>query len=242
MMTHRFVGQIRRAMDLETDQQATVWAGEALAAYLGAIRDDLLMKRVIVNLPDRLVALVRRSRASLGGILPLPDSIAELIGASEAEADHLLRVVWQALADLISPSDLVTIRATYPPRLVQQLERYELEAEDEKDALHGDVAVYQYESEMPPPGAILSGGDVDAAWQEAESSGEEAAGGSVITPDQDVVEEIGEALGVTYRFDETLRPVEKEAARDRTRWEMDPASAEDFRSRNHPRKGRHGRR
>src|SRR6185503_4276528 len=39
--------------------------------------------------------------------------------------------------------------------------------------------------------ALLTGGDVDADWQRAEASGEEAVGGSEPTPDQDVVDEIG---------------------------------------------------
>jgi Family of unknown function (DUF6335) len=42
----------------------------------------------------------------------------------------------------------------------------------------------------------LSGGDPDADWQRAQSVGEEAVGGSVKTPGQNVVDEIGEALGV----------------------------------------------
>jgi hypothetical protein len=45
-------------------------------------------------------------------------------------------------------------------------------------------------------GPAASGGDMDADWQRAQSSGEEAVGGSVSTPDQDVVDEIGHALGV----------------------------------------------
>lgn len=48
-------------------------------------------------------------------------------------------------------------------------------------------------SETGPP---LTGGDLDADWERAYSSGEEAVGGSVATPDQDVVDEIGRALGV----------------------------------------------
>ena len=43
---------------------------------------------------------------------------------------------------------------------------------------------------------IDSGGDVDADWQRAQSSGEEAVGGSVATPDQDVVDELARPLGV----------------------------------------------
>jgi hypothetical protein len=51
----------------------------------------------------------------------------------------------------------------------------------------------------------LTAGDVDADWQRAAMSGEEAAGGSVATPDQDRVDEIGEALGVPQPPGEELR-------------------------------------
>ena len=42
----------------------------------------------------------------------------------------------------------------------------------------------------------LTGGDVDADWERAAAAGEEAVGGTVATPDQDVVDEIGRAVGV----------------------------------------------
>lgn len=77
----------------------------------------------------------------------------------------------------------------------------------------------------------LSAGDVDARWDQAESSGEETAGGSVATPDQDIVDEIGRAIGLTYEEGEPLRVGRKETERDEHRWELDPASAEDYRSR-----------
>jgi hypothetical protein len=76
--------------------------------------------------------------------------------------------------------------------------------------------------------ASLSGGDIDARWDQAESSGEESVGGSAPTPDQDVVDEIGEAAGVTYQDGEPLRAGEKEEERDEHRWELDPASSEDY--------------
>jgi hypothetical protein len=79
----------------------------------------------------------------------------------------------------------------------------------------------------------LSAGDLDARWDEAESSGEETAGGSQPTPDQEVVEEIGRAIGVTYQEGEVLKVGEKEAERDRHRWELDPASSEDYQERLH---------
>jgi hypothetical protein len=74
----------------------------------------------------------------------------------------------------------------------------------------------------------LTAGDIDASWEEAESSGDETPGGGGSTPDQNGVEEIGTALGVTYRDGEELHVGEKEQARDEHRWELDPASADDF--------------
>jgi hypothetical protein len=77
--------------------------------------------------------------------------------------------------------------------------------------------------------AELSAGDIDARWDEAESSGEETAGGSTPTPDQEIVDEIGKAIGVTYQDGEPLRAGAKEEERDEHRWELNPASAEDYR-------------
>ncbi len=74
----------------------------------------------------------------------------------------------------------------------------------------------------------ICAGDVDARWDMAESSGDETAGASSPTPDQNVVELIGEALGITYRDDEELWLVTKERERDTHRWELDPASADDY--------------
>jgi Family of unknown function (DUF6335) len=51
----------------------------------------------------------------------------------------------------------------------------------------------------------LSGGDLDADWQRAHIDGEEAVGGTVATPDQNVVDELGDALGVPRAPDEPVR-------------------------------------
>ncbi len=72
----------------------------------------------------------------------------------------------------------------------------------------------------------MSGGDIDAAWEEADV-GEETVGGSVPTPDQDNVDELGEAVGLTYADDEPLGIDDKLEDRDRHRWELNPDSAED---------------
>ncbi|HUF91861.1 MAG TPA: DUF6335 family protein [Candidatus Limnocylindria bacterium] len=70
--------------------------------------------------------------------------------------------------------------------------------------------------------ARLTGGDVDADWRTAEAGGEEAVGGSVSTPDQDVVDELGEALGVPQEPDAEVRTAgEILAERDRHRWRQE---------------------
>ncbi len=74
----------------------------------------------------------------------------------------------------------------------------------------------------------LTGGDVDAEWESAYSVGDEAPGGDNPTPDQDIVDDIGRAVGVEYQDNEELKGADKVAKRDKHRWELDPASAEDY--------------
>lgn len=74
----------------------------------------------------------------------------------------------------------------------------------------------------------LTSGDVDADWQSAEAVGDEAPGGDNPTPDQDVVDDIGRALGVEYDDDEELQGGAEIADRDAHRWELDPDSKDDF--------------
>ena len=77
----------------------------------------------------------------------------------------------------------------------------------------------------------LSGGDIDARWDMAESQGDEAVAGSVATPGQNDVQAMGAAIGVTYQDGEELKAGEKERSRDRKRWELDPASSDDYQDR-----------
>ena len=77
----------------------------------------------------------------------------------------------------------------------------------------------------------ITGGDVDADWENAYFSGDEAPGGDNPTPDQEVVDDIGKALGVEYQDNEELKSSDKVAERDRHRWELDPASSEDYKDR-----------
>jgi hypothetical protein len=77
---------------------------------------------------------------------------------------------------------------------------------------------------------VLSGGDIDAAWEDADV-GEESVGGGNPTPDQDLVDELGKAVGLTYEDGELLHTTEKIERRDEHRWELDPASSEGFEER-----------
>src|SRR5882672_12364662 len=71
-------------------------------------------------------------------------------------------------------------------------------------------------------GPSATAGDLDADWQRAQSSGEEAAGGSVSTPDQDRVDDIGHALGVEQPSAAPLRPSgEILGDRDQRDWDLE---------------------
>ena len=74
----------------------------------------------------------------------------------------------------------------------------------------------------------MTAGDVDADWESAYSVGDEAPGGDNPTPDQDIVDDIGRAVGVEYQDNEELKGEEKITRRDAHRWELDPASSEDW--------------
>jgi hypothetical protein len=77
----------------------------------------------------------------------------------------------------------------------------------------------------------ITAGDVDVNVEDAYFTGEEAPGGDNSTPDQDIVDEIGRALGIEYQDNEPLKGSDKLLERDKHRWELDPASSEDYQER-----------
>ena len=78
---------------------------------------------------------------------------------------------------------------------------------------------------------VVTGGDPDARWESAQFNGDEAAVSSMPTPEHNDVDDIGRSMGITYAADEELKIGEKERSRDKKRFELDPASAEDYRER-----------
>jgi Family of unknown function (DUF6335) len=77
----------------------------------------------------------------------------------------------------------------------------------------------------------ITAGDLDAQWEGAQFSGDESAVSSMPTPGQSQVDDIGTAMGVTYQDNEELKFGDKERSRDKKRWELDPASSDDYQDR-----------
>ncbi len=71
-----------------------------------------------------------------------------------------------------------------------------------------------------------SGGDIDAKWEEVNTTGSEAFAGHNPTPDQSDVEENAHAYGVNFEDNEPLDLLEKMEKRDRDRFELDENSKE----------------
>jgi hypothetical protein len=92
----------------------------------------------------------------------------------------------------------------------------------------GQAEIAEALAEHTETGPEITAGDVDANWESAYSTGDEAPGGDNPTPDQDVVDEIGKSLGLVYEDNEELQGANKITERDKHRWELDPASSEDF--------------
>jgi uncharacterized protein DUF6335 len=95
-------------------------------------------------------------------------------------------------------------------------------------ARSGRSALRQAKRDHHETSPVMTGGDVDADWEDAYAVGDEAPGGDNPTPDQDRVDDIGRAIGIEYADNEELKGADKVIERDKHRWELDPASAEDY--------------
>jgi hypothetical protein len=100
-------------------------------------------------------------------------------------------------------------------------------AERQKLAVGGRDELLEELEEHNSLSPRITGGDIDASWQTANQAGEETVGGSSPTPDQDVVDQLGDAAGLNYNDDEPLNYDAKVLDRDRNRWELNPASTDD---------------
>ncbi len=76
--------------------------------------------------------------------------------------------------------------------------------------------------------ATLTGGDIDANYEQAMADGDESVGGTVNTPDMDIVDELGAAVGLEMDNRTFLRTNDILEERDARRWELEPSSSEDY--------------
>ena len=117
----------------------------------------------------------------------------------------------------------------------KQLEFYESETplEDEmKNFIDEEIAhvpqapseLFQRLSEHHSSSPRDSGGDIDAQWEEVNTSGSEAVFGHNPTPDQSDVEENAHAMGIDFADNEPLDFEKKMDKRDRERFEMNENS------------------
>src|SRR6201991_368376 len=69
-----------------------------------------------------------------------------------------------------------------------------------------------------------TGGDLDASWEDVNESGSETVAGDNPTPDQSLVEEKAQAVGVSFEDNEELEFIDKIEKRDRDRFELEEQS------------------
>lgn len=97
-----------------------------------------------------------------------------------------------------------------------------------KDLPGYNIGIGHEYSETSPEFDINSGNE-DNYW--ADTVGDEAVGGTVAVPEQDITEEIESAVGLEMNDRELLRTNEILEQRDDNRWELDPTSSEDYQER-----------
>jgi hypothetical protein len=139
-----------------------------------------------------------------------------------------------------SPAKLVSVRSS-PARLARERRTLQdlvptppssLDMDRHGSAVRtGRAEMAQAQANHASMTPDISAGDVDVNVEDAYFVGDESPGGDNPTPDQEVVDEIGKALGVEYQDAEELRGSDKVADRDKHRWELDPASSEDYKGR-----------
>jgi hypothetical protein len=165
---------------------------------------------------------------------PIPPEPAGDIPLDDMEVDSFADVTDLSHLEEDKAMDFALIeRGSDDEPLVDLIDDYTDDADiiedfaERQNLSSGTNGLYENLVEHHSKGPQLSGGDIDADWAGSDVSGEESVGGSAPTPDQDVVDELGEAVGISYEDDEELNTEEKLGERDRNRWELDPRSQDE---------------
>ena len=144
--------------------------------------------------------------------------------ARPAAANHRRKTAAAKRPRLDRPRRILTDNVPTPPSSLNLDRR-------PSAARSGRAEMRQHQHEHGNLNPEIAAGDVDVNVEDAYFTGEEAPGGDNPTPDQDVVDDIGKALGVQYADNEELKSSDKVGERDKHRWELDPASSEDYKDR-----------
>lgn len=83
-------------------------------------------------------------------------------------------------------------------------------------------------SELNEATPDITGGDIDANYEQANAVGDESVGGTAMTPDMSVVDDLGRAVGLDMDDYNYLHTTEILEGRDDRRWELEPKSSEDY--------------
>jgi Family of unknown function (DUF6335) len=167
-------------------------------------------------------------RTAAGKSAPTRPAPAKGSNARARSAGRQRKQLDDVTAEVQRRSDLEEEEVPTPPSTLS----YESPA---SAARSGRATLAQRRREHTETTPAITGGDVDADWEGAYAVGDEAATGDNPTPDQDTVEGLGRAVGVEYEDSEELKSTPKIERRDKKRWELDPASAEDYPERNRKR-------
>ncbi len=79
--------------------------------------------------------------------------------------------------------------------------------------------------------STLTGGDIDANYEQADAVGDQSVGGTAPTPDMDIVDNLGKAVGLEMDDANFLHTNDILEQRDDRRWELEPRSSEDYEER-----------
>lgn len=90
---------------------------------------------------------------------------------------------------------------------------------------------YSRRQQLAEDDAVVTGGDIDANYEQAAVVGDEAVGGTAKTPDQDLVDDLGAAVGLEMSDRSSIRTNDILEKRDDNRWELDPQSSDDYKER-----------
>lgn len=134
----------------------------------------------------------------------------------------------QGTPDMEDDEDLDDIEAEIPQ---EYTESYGTGVQELPGYSEGGRTMRQRERQYNEADAILTGGDIDANYEQANAVGDEAVGGTAATPDQDIIDELGVAVGLEMADQEWLHTDEILTLRDDRRWELEPKSSEDYEER-----------